>query len=110
MDHELEKYPAMVTRAKELLEAGTGLDDVLLELRELSPSIIQSMKVVRDVLQVPMQEAKLIVHRSRAWSDARDKFSELHEQVENLYGDRTKRAEDGTFTVDIDLKTSDPEA
>lgn len=61
---------------------GAEVGEVLEALREQSPSIIDSMKVVHDVFGLPMNEAKDLVHNSRTWSDMRDRHSALHEQAE----------------------------
>jgi predicted acyltransferase (DUF342 family) len=111
MDEELMRYPAMVELARLMLGRGEDIQNVLEALREKSPSIIQSMKVVRDVLKVPMNEAKDLVHHSRAWSDIRDDHSEFHAQAEAVEGGQVTQNADGSFRVTLDLiKGSSPES
>jgi hypothetical protein len=103
MDKELAKYPELLALAQSMLRDGSGVEEILEALRERSPSIIQSIKAIRDTLHIPLPEAKLLVHRSRAWSDMRDVFSEVHDLAESEYADATSDAEDGMKQVRIDL-------
>lgn len=96
-------YPELVELARAMLGRGADLEEVLEALREKCPSIIQSMKVVRDVLGLPMNEAKDLVHHSRAWGDMRDEHSELHEQAEAAVQVKPEQNADGSFRVEFDL-------
>ncbi len=110
MDEQLAMYPAMVELARLMLGRGDDIQEVLEALREKSPSIIQSMKVVREVLGVPMNMAKDLVHNSRAWSDMRDIHSELHAQAEAVENRKPTQNADGSFRVELDLtEGSSPE-
>jgi ribosomal protein L7/L12 len=57
-------------------------DAVLTRLRADGFSPVESIKVTRAVLQVSLGEAKTIVHESRAWSDRRADFEQLHDAAE----------------------------
>lgn len=103
MDEELAKYPALLALARSMKAADKGVDDILDALREASPSVIQSIKVIRDTYGIPLPDAKLLVHRSRVWSDMRDSFSEVHELAETEYAENTSEEEDGSMQVRIDL-------
>jgi hypothetical protein len=50
---------ALFAIAKRLDSDGASLETILAELRKASPSIIESMKVVRDLRQWPMDRVKL---------------------------------------------------
>lgn len=106
MDEELTKYPELLTLARSMQAAGSEMDEILEALRDRSPSIIQSIKVLRDVLGIPLPDAKRLVHRSRVWSDMRDSFSEVHEAAETEYAERTSEGENGSMQVRIDLTRS----
>ena len=93
----------MVELARLMLGRGDDIQRVLEALREKSPSIIQSMKVIRDVLGVPMNEAKDLVHHSRAWSDMRDHHSDFHAEAEAVNDAQITRNADGSFRVTLDL-------
>ncbi len=103
MDEQMAMYPALVDLARAMLNRGAEVEEVLEALREKCPSIIQSMKVARDVLGLPMNEAKDLVHHSRAWSDMRDRHSELHEQAEAAAWSKPTQNADGSFRVELDL-------
>lgn len=90
--------------AKEMLDRGVEVEEVLQALRDESNSIIQSIKVMRDVMHISLADAKTLVHYSRAWSDMRDPHAELHERAEIALGEnRAVLQSDGTFSVKIDL-------
>ncbi len=52
---------------------------VLSQLRVDGFAPIESIKVTRAVLGVPLGEAKRIVHESTTWADARAAFEEMHD-------------------------------
>jgi hypothetical protein len=104
MDRELEKYPALLNLAREMLSLDAPIEEVLERLREESPSIIQSIKVVRDVLDLPLGQAKDLVHFSRTWSDMRDPISELHEQAEAAAPSEPVQNLDGSYRIELDLR------
>ena len=103
MDEELAKFPELVKIGREMLDAGKSTEEILAALRACSPSVIQSMKVMRDLLGVQMDEAKLLVHHSRTWSDMRDVFSEVHEIAEEEYGSVSEEGVGGIVQAKIDL-------
>jgi hypothetical protein len=74
--------PALFAIAKRLDGEGASLEQILAELRKTSPSIIESMKVVRDLRQWPMDRVKLAVHNSETWRDVRDSNNQLHDDAE----------------------------
>jgi ribosomal protein L7/L12 len=55
---------------------------VLHDLRWHGFSPVESIKITRAVLNVPLGEAKTIVHGSPAWADRRDEFEDVHEAAE----------------------------
>ncbi|MFN0091273.1 MAG: hypothetical protein ACKVWR_13555 [Acidimicrobiales bacterium] len=54
---------------------------VLVQLRADGFSPIESIKITRAVLRVPLAEAKRIVHFSIAWADARSEFEQIQASV-----------------------------
>jgi ribosomal protein L7/L12 len=103
MDEELAKFPELIKIGREMMNAGRSTEEILTALRAYSPSVIQSIKVMRDLLGIPMDEAKLLVHRSRTWSDMRDVFSEVHEIAEEEYRRVSEEGSDGFVQAKIDL-------
>lgn len=103
MDEEREKFPRLLAEARELQAAGLSIDEILDALRQRSPSIIQSIKVIRDLLSISLGEAKLLVHRSRTWSDMRDIFSEVHDVAETEYQTDSAEVTGNARKVRIDL-------
>lgn len=67
--------------AVRMRDAGASTDEWLLELRKAGATQIESVKVVRDVGDVPLGEAKEIVDRSPVWDDRRDVNRRLREDL-----------------------------
>ena len=103
-DVERDKVPEMLATARTLKANGASIDEILEQLRLQSSSIIQSIKCMKELLGISMGEAKLLVHRSRTWSDMRDPFSELHATAEKEYENRTDS--DGTVRIRLDKDSS----
>ena len=61
--------------------SGKELEDVLSGLRGRGASIIDCLKIVREVEQVDLGRAKLIVDESRTWADAGESNRQLRAQV-----------------------------
>jgi fatty acid-binding protein DegV len=57
MDEYRELYPELLAAARRMLEEGSDLEEILRALRQRCPSIIQSIKVVRDLKGMPLEGA-----------------------------------------------------
>ena len=77
----------LLALAREMRLSGKELDDVLAELRGRGASIIDSLKIVREVERVSLGEAKLIVDASPAWADMRSSNRELREAAIKVMDD-----------------------
>lgn len=81
----------LVAQCKQKLEAGGDLEAVLQYLRNETGRKTVSVAVVADVLQIPIGEAKILVHNSPAWSDLKAQ----HEAFESdVLGDLTSTTSD----------------
>jgi hypothetical protein len=67
-----------VELARTLRSQGSSVEDVLSRLRGAGATIIESIKVVRQVEHVRLGDAKEIVHVSDTWADVREANDELH--------------------------------
>jgi ribosomal protein L7/L12 len=67
--------------ARDLRSKGMDLNDVLTELRDSGATIIESVKVVREIEQVNLGQAKLIVDQSATWRDAYASNVALRDEV-----------------------------
>lgn len=75
-------YERFLAEARASLAAGTGLDDVLVVLRQRGFSPVDSIRAVRALTGASMAEAKEIVHVSPAWADTRERTDEFHRSLE----------------------------
>jgi ribosomal protein L7/L12 len=109
MDDYREMHPALVATAERMRAEGRDLEEVLTALRAQCPSIIQSIKAVRDVMGIPLGEAKALVHHSSTWSDLADDFSDVHDAAEAAHEGEISEQADGSYRVQIDLTRESPE-
>jgi len=72
MDSNLE-------HARVMRSSGESLESVLAYLRAEGQSIIDSIKIVREVENIPLGEAKIVVDSSATWADFRDSNATLRQ-------------------------------
>jgi ribosomal protein L7/L12 len=83
----MKSYPAppipadLVTRFRLLVESGEPQQEVIAKMRLAGLHKIQSIKLVSEFYQMPVGEAKQMVHRSDTWSDRRESDEAFHEVV-----------------------------
>jgi ribosomal protein L7/L12 len=87
MSESKELLREMNSIAQGMKDRGAGVEDILEALRSRSPSILHSIKVMRDLMTISLQDAKHLVHYSRTWSDVRDSISAVHERAEMIAED-----------------------
>ena len=68
-----------IEKCKQMFQAGKTVEDVLKYLRTETGSKIISCMAISDLLNISMGDAKLLVHRSDAWNDVKERDEELHE-------------------------------
>ena len=66
-------------RAMALWDQGARWDEILGSLRAEGFSKVDCVQATIDVLRLPLTDAKLIVHGSRAWADRRKTDEQFHE-------------------------------
>ena len=76
-----DNLEGLLPEARIMLNAGATIEDILLFLRENGCFQIQSIKVVRRLLDVDLREAKDIVHSSEIWADSREDADRLHDSL-----------------------------
>ena len=79
MDSRMQSY---IVQYRALYETGTDIETILMELRKVGCSPIQSMWVICQIQQISLEEAKRTVHFSKAWADMRDEHNKLHAGLE----------------------------
>jgi ribosomal protein L7/L12 len=74
----------LAINVSKMLEAGRTSEDVLKFLREAGCHKIDSIKILRRVLNISLGEAKQMVHFSSVWSDVRERDDAFHSSLEEL--------------------------
>jgi len=103
-----EELVKALDRAREQVQAGIDLEPVLFSLREKGADKIDSIKIVRTVLNLSIAQAKSLVDRSETWSDRYADDHAFHEAVRQA-AERLKTENTGTEVV-IEERSSDPES
>lgn len=73
--------PALVAFAQEAIADNEDNETILAALRARGVNVIDSIRLLKKVRGLSLQEAKKEVHFSRAWSDMRESFDQFHEEL-----------------------------
>jgi hypothetical protein len=72
----------ILNTSKDLLLNGATVEQVLRYCRDQGLSIIESMQLLKRLLNIPLDEAKRIAHWSETWSDLRSSHDNFHDAAE----------------------------
>jgi len=64
-----------------MIVAGNGTEELIAYLRAEGCYKIESIAVLREVLNVNLGDAKRLVHCSQTWADVRQRDDEFHDQL-----------------------------
>lgn len=64
-----EEFEKALSRSGNKLQAGAALESILSELREIGADKIDSIKIVKSLMDVSMAQAKHLVDCSETWDD-----------------------------------------
>ncbi|MGW7533234.1 hypothetical protein [Amycolatopsis sp. NPDC054798] len=77
--------------ARRLLRQGVSLEELIAELRRMGCPKVGCMDVVSRIAEIQLGEAKLLVHNSSAWADAKypdERFQRRTEKSARNLGDK----------------------
>lgn len=83
---------------------GAAFEEILTELRRASPSPIDSIRVIRDLEGIDLNDAKDRVHNSMTWRDLREDHAELHRRMWEATGRDATVDRAGRFKLRVDLR------
>jgi ribosomal protein L7/L12 len=72
----------VVAPAREMLSNGHDIEAVVASLKQRGCSILESIKVVREITGSSLGDAKRVVHFSQAWAELRGAHENLHATLE----------------------------
>jgi ribosomal protein L7/L12 len=82
----------LAVECKALLARGLDNESLMDFLRAEGCSNIDSIVVLREVLNLSLGEAKALVHLSRTWGDVRERDDAFHEALIDAVNDKLGRA------------------
>jgi ribosomal protein L7/L12 len=83
---------SLLAQAEQLQRDGRDIDDILVFLRAQGCSKIDSIKLLMQLSNLTLAEAKERVHCSRAWDDTRAADEALHEALDEAIEQVARRA------------------
>jgi len=72
----------LTDECKVMLKNNNSVEDILVHLRSNGASKIGSMKVLMACLEIPLSDAKKIVHLSKTWSDVYSSHNAFQDALE----------------------------
>ena len=75
-------FHALVADCRELAKQGLPADQVIVHLHKHGVSVTESMKIVMEVYQMPLADAKHLVSAHPAWRDVVSAAIPLHNELE----------------------------
>ena len=72
----------MMERCRQMAKQGVSISEITSYLRQQRVTIIDSIKVVRELYGMPLRQAKSIVSEHASWRDVAEAGDTLHEELE----------------------------
>lgn len=72
-------FALYLEKARQLQATGASDEEVLWNLRQEGASMMESVKLMRELKGVPLKEAQDIVHFSDTWADCKEGHEQLQE-------------------------------
>jgi ribosomal protein L7/L12 len=103
-----DRYSVLRALAKERDLLGEDPEQIIALLRSQSASIMDCIKVMREVLGISLGEAKQLVHFSNAWADLRKSYEDTHGIASDVVRANFEVTEEnGTYRFRVDLTSDD---
>jgi ribosomal protein L7/L12 len=78
----VEAMPHIAAEVRAMHAAHQPMDAIVAYMREQGLSKFYSIRELRQALDLPLREAKRVVHLSPVWADYRESDDELHRNAE----------------------------
>ena len=80
----------LVAECQRLLAEGMGAEEIIGMLRYRGCSKIDSIAIMKLSMAIPLNQAKKLVHFSKAWEDLRDAHDKFHDSLEQALQEAEK--------------------
>ena len=87
MDGSIE---SLLHSCEDMLSEGQDLEEILSFLRRNKLSQIDSIKVLMNLKEMTLAEAKQTVHTSKTWEDMRENSERLHRSLQSALTESAK--------------------
>jgi CRISPR/Cas system type I-B associated protein Csh2 (Cas7 group RAMP superfamily) len=78
------RYASLLDACRELAANGAPDEEILGNARSEGASLLESIRLYREVRDVPLDVAKEKVHLSKTWADQRKAYDRFHDVVERV--------------------------
>jgi ribosomal protein L7/L12 len=99
---ELRMLQDIISDSKKLIAAEASREMILVFLRDRGLDQIDSIKVIRNVYEMSMADAKDLLNTSCAWADKQEETAQLHEAALAALYDLAR-----TYNIRIKLEDDD---
>lgn len=82
----MDKKAYILKRSEELRACGSSVEEILRYYRSSGLSILESMQLITQLMQLSLPEAKQLVHFSETWADLRPAHDRFHRNVDEVVG------------------------
>jgi hypothetical protein len=98
-------WAAGAEKARTMLAQGASNEDILGWARREGASMMESVKLMRQIKAATLQEAQEIVHESSTWADEKESW----EQLQNVFAEALKQLAQETGGQVIEYEEEDEE-
>ncbi|MCA9040528.1 MAG: hypothetical protein KDA65_09300 [Planctomycetaceae bacterium] len=81
----MDKYEEHLAICKQMFDRGVLNEEMLTWLRSQGAGKIESIKIIRELYEIRLGEAKYMVHTSEAWEDRRAADDQFHEELIDVF-------------------------
>lgn len=76
-----DQLKLLLEKSRQILVASDDFESVLQYLRQTGCTKVDSMRVIVELRDLTLDDAKRIVHFSKTWEDVRKRDEEWHDQM-----------------------------